>query len=340
MSKNDIFKEDLSSLNQSIWANKLYRREDIIWYSHFNRFGVLDPYNGVGRTKEYLFFTKPDLNLVKPGTDTLNPELKNQPFFNDLIQRYPEVIGQLQASNGIGDKGPFMAVLSNAVKNTLELQSISATEIDTGATIYGTNYTYRGWGFDSDEGLEFSLEFEDTRYLEIYNLLKAYEEYERLKHIGLVTPPNINNAPVVDGKCFSYYIENKILHDQFSIYKFIVDEDGETILYYAKLWGVYFKNVPRDAFSDLKEGGLTYAVEFKAAFIDDMNPLILSDFNDIVMPQAKKGTELPLYNTNLHCMDGRWARIPYVAKVEKSKSGSAWNNTNKMKYMYKLKWRV
>lgn len=338
MSVNNIFK--ISDLNEVLWANGIYNRSDIQWYKKFKRFGegALDPYNAVSGTKEYLFFTKPDLHIVLPGKSSLNPELENQPYFVELLQRYPDVIAQLQASNGIRSKTPFMNILSNSVKNTLELGSVTSSVVDTSATIYGTSYNYRGWGYTSDEKQEFSLEFEDTKYLEIYNLVKAYEEYERLKHIGMVTPPNIDNAPMVNGKCFSYYIKNKILHDQFSIYKFIVEDDGESIIYYAKLWGVFFKSVPRDTFSDMKpDGGLTYAVEFEAAFVDDMNPTILTDFNNIVSPYINNTDVLPIYNTNKRMVDGRWATIPYVVKVKKN---SSWNGPNSMNHSYKLKWRI
>ena len=340
MSVNNIIGKNLSDMNDVLWANGIYDRSDIQWYSKFKRFGVLDPYNSINKTREYLFFTKPDLNLVIPRTGTLNPELSNQPYFVELLERYPDVIAQLQHSNGIGDQGPFMAVLSNSVKNTLELDGITSSVIDTPSTIYGTAYNYRGWGFNSDEKKEFSLEFEDTRYLEVYNLIKAYEEYERLKHLGMVTPPNINNDPVINGKCFSYYIKNKILHDQFSVYKFIVDEDGETIIYYAKLWGVFFKNVPRDAFSDMNtDGGLKYAVEFEAAFVDDLNPTILTDFNSIVSPYITNTSDLPIYNKEKRMINGAWAKMPVVAKVTK-KNGSVWDAPNTMKHTYKLKWRV
>ena len=281
----DIFpKENLEDMNNVLWANGIYNRKDIEWYTKFRRFGGIDPYNAPLGTKEYLFFTKPDLHLVQHGTSILNPELANQPYFIELYKQYPEIISQLQQGSDMGfNTGPFMTILSNSVKNTLELQPITSEVIETAANIYGTAYNYRSWGYSSDEKIEFSLEFEDTKYLEVYNLIKAYEEYERLKHLGLVTPPNRDSTPTVNGKCFSYYIRNKILHDQFSIYKFIVDADGETIIYYAKLWGVFFKNVPREAFSDMKtEGGLTYAVEFEAAFVDDMNPTILGDFYKLV----------------------------------------------------------
>ena len=338
--KHKIFSKNLSELNEVLWANNLCHRSDIVWYKKFNRFGALDPYNALGRTREYLFFTKPDLHIVEPGTNTLNPELGNQPYFAELRSRYPDVISQLQNSSSIGNGGPFMVLLSNAVKNTLELPTISSSVVDTPSTIYGTSYNYRGWGFTSDEKVEFSLEFEDTRYLEIYNLVKAYEEYERLKHIGVVTPPNIDNAPSVNGRNFNYYIKNKILHDQFSIYKFIVDEDGETIVHYSKLWGVFFKNVPRDAFSDMKvEGGLTYNVDFEAAFIDDMNPTILTDFNQLVSPYLDNTKDLPIYNQSKRMINGAWATIPVITKVSK-KNNSVWNGPNTMNHIYKLKWRV
>lgn len=344
--KTDVFGKNLSKINEVLWANHIYDRSEIQWYTKFNRFGCLDPFNGVGKSREYLFFTKPDLHIVKPYTNELNPELSNQPYFNELIERYPDVIAQLQLSNGIGDQGPFMAILSNSVKNTLEIQGITSSVVDTPSTIYGTSYNYRGWGFSSDEKQEFSLEFEDTRFLEIYNLVKAYEEYERLKHLGLVSPPNIDNAPSVkiNGRdvCFSYYIRNKILHDQFSVYKFIIDEDGETIMYYAKLWGVFFKNVPRDAFSDMNnDGGLKYALEFEAAFIDDLNPTILTDFNQIVSPYISGTKDMPIYNKNVKAIDGAWATIPVIAKVNKKDIRSiAWNAPKTMNHVYKLKWRV
>lgn len=344
-----IFPKNLSDMNNILWANGIYNRADIQWYKKFNRFGALDPFNAVSGSREYLFFTKPDLHIVTPGTMNLNNELKNQPYFNELLERYSDVITQLQDSNG-RNKGPFMTLLSNSVKNTLELPSISSSTVDTPATIYGTSYNYRGWGFPSDEKVEFSLEFEDSKFLEVYNLVKAYEEYERLKHIGMVTPPNINNDPSDgNGNSCSYYIKNKILHDQFSIYKFIVEDDGETIIYYAKLWGVFFKNVPRDAFSDMKtEGGLRYAIDFEAAFIDDMNPTILSDFNELIYsyhPNVKDSTkDLPIYNSNTRMIDGRWATTPIIVKEKTRNDNNVakanWGGPSTMKHTYKLKWRI
>ena len=353
---NEIFPNGLSDMNDILWANGIYNRHDLEWYTKFKRFGIKDPYSAPTGSKEYLFFTKPDLHLIPAWSgfaSGINPELSNNQYFNELFARYPGVITQLQSSWSREDSNPFMAILSNGVKNTLDLPAIEADTIDTPDSIYGTAYNYRGWGYKSDETISFSLEFEDTKYLEIYNLVKAYEEYERLKHMGIVTPPNIENDPVDEnGRSMSYYIKNKILHDQFSIYKFIVEDDGETIIYYAKLWGVFFKNVPRDTFSEMKtDGGLTYAVEFEAAFVDDMNPIILKDFNSLVYKYKDSTSALPVYNADKRMIDGSWATIPIIAKnditdgylemenSEGKKVKVPWNGPKNMKHIYKLKWR-
>lgn len=331
-------------------SNNLYDRSEIEWYSKFNRFGCLDPYNGVGNTKEYLFFTKPDLHLVEPGSSTLNPELSGSSFFNELINIHPDIINQLQQSAdmfGDGNSNPFIPLLSNSVKNTLELPEISAEMTDTPGTLYGTSLEYRRDGFNSDEKHDFSLEFEDTRYLELYHFFKAYEEYERLHNDGIITPPNIDNAPVDknSGYAYSYYIRTGRIHDQYAVYKIITDDDYETILYYAIVQGVTSKTVPRDAFSDLKaDGGLRYSIGFRGQFVKDLEPWILSNFNSTITDSkilSNTPTYLPIYDTSAGRVNGDWAVMPFIVREEVSKMGpGVWLGPSNTKYVYKLKWRM
>src|SRR5574344_999604 len=106
-------------------ANLLYKADEVEWYTKFNRFGVIDPEDELGTTKEYLFFVKPDLHLFKSGNDnTLNPELSSYPYFLDLFQNnatFP-VLRHLQISNNVGkSQTPFMNILSSAVNSNLDL---------------------------------------------------------------------------------------------------------------------------------------------------------------------------------------------------------------------------
>lgn len=224
------------------------------------------------------------------------------------------------------------------------MPEITAGVVDTAATIFGTSIDYRGDAFNAGEKYEFSLEFEDTRYLELYIMFKAMEEYAQLKKFGIVTPPNINKVPADDnGYAYSQYIQNKELHDQFSIFKFILDEDYQDIVYYGFLVGVFTKSVPREAFSDLDpNNGLRYNVQFEAQFVDDMKPYILTDFNNLVSNMSSPGKKLlSVYNTKTGEVDGRWAKSPYVIKQHKSTTDpAAWLAPASMEYKYQLKWRI
>lgn len=348
----EVYNEgDFTSLLKS---NCIYSKEDIAWYNKFNRFGCLDPYNRLGITKEYLFFVKPDLHIWEPNTTTLNPQLMSNPFFRELSNQYPFVVQSLQRSAGDFSKSvrmsrnPFMSILSNTVKNTLDLEDLSAEDIDTSANMYGSKLTYRNHTWVGDENFDFSLEFEDSKYLEIYNLVKAYDEYNRLSRFGIVDPPNVDNA-VVSSSGYNYnnYVKNRELHDVFGIYKFIVDEDYETIIYYAYLTGVYFKNVPRASFSDITTGDpLKYNLQFHAFSVEDEDPRILEDFNRLVSESygldglSAPGDALPIYDDIKGRVDGDWALCPWITKTYKAKvDASAWSGSDGMQYRYKLTWR-
>lgn len=349
-------RDDFNSkeFNSILKSNGLYDKSEIEWYSKFNRFGYLDPYNRLNITKEYLFFVKPDLHIWEPGTTILNPQLISNQFFVDLSERYPYVVQSLQRSAG-GDsetaKSPFMTILSNAKKNTLDLEDINAEDVETSPNMLGTKIMYRRHTWSEDENKDFSLEFEDSRYLEIYNLVKAYDEYHRMSSQGKVDAPNLSGAPI-SGSGYNYneYIQNKELYDTFGIYKFIVDEDFETIIYYAYLCGVYFKNVPRGSFSDITQGDpLKYTLQFHTFSVEDSNPIILADFNSLITDAygdiTKTTQPLPIYNydsiNNVGRVDGSWAKCPWITKVHKTKSNThAWNGSNGMGYIYKLTWRV
>lgn len=351
-------------------SNLIYDRKELCWYEKFNRFGALDPYNNLSFAKEYIFFTKPDCHIFTPNTTTLQPALADDAFFVDAAKRYPHVIQQLQKSAGTvsGDdtdivNNPFMVLLSNSVKNTIDFQALSASEMDNSVNMWGSTIPYRKDAWLGDENVDFSLEFEDSRYLEVYMLLLMYEKYERYKTSGLIYPPNIDNADEF-GEAhhnFNSYIANKELHDTFGIYRFIVAEDYETIIYYAYVCGAYFNSVPRDAFNDLKNGdGLRFSADFKAFTILDMDPRILFNFNKLVRDAySNKGVgydNLPIFgekgygslidefgaqrtNTPKDRVNGNWATFPFITK-ETAGGNVAWNGSAGMGHQYKLKWKV
>lgn len=307
--------EILNTLN----SNHYYQKNQIDRYKKFSRFGFLDPYNASSVKKEYLFFTKMDLHLFNPNSDTLNPELNNNPFFTEAYRNYKDTMHQLQwSTRNISKTGPFANLLSNTVRSKLELGDINMEELETGSNIYGTKMVYPLATTTSSNNQDFSLEFEDTKFLDVYMFFRIWYEYELLKTDGQVSPPTED------------YIINKVLHDQMSCYKIVVGEDMQTIVYWAKCWGVYPTSVPRSVFGDsMQDGPINISVSFKCQWIEDMDPNILSDFNKIVASQLKTfKKDIPIYNNTSKSASGEWVNVPYVVST-----------TLNGRRCYKLKWR-
>lgn len=288
-------------------------------YTKFDRISCIDPFNSINTTKEFIFFTKPDLHIFQNGSpNSLNPELSKYPIFRDGLGRYNNVLQQLQSSCK-ECSSPFMNLLSNTVRSNMDLPDVNADDIVTSANILGTTMSYRKSSEPSDNSPDFTLEFEDTKNLEVYMLFKFYDIYSRLKSKGWITPP------------YDYYIQNKIIHDQFSAYKFIVGDDMETIIFYAKYWGVYPRGYPRSALSDIPTGtGLRFSIPFKAQWVDDMTPEILIEFNRLA-ESAGRGSYFPWYDDTINGTSGKWANMPYVVKKQ---------SYNSPMTKYQLKWKV
>ena len=100
----------------------------------------------------------------------------NIPFFQEMLSRYKNVLKQLQISHS-GNNSPLMNLITNSVKSNLDLPGIVATDSATGANIYGSTIKYRWTSVESDNNYDFGLEFEDSKYLEVYMMFKAFDEY-------------------------------------------------------------------------------------------------------------------------------------------------------------------
>lgn len=313
---DDLYTTALHSVN-------LFKKDEIDLYNNIYRFGLFNPYGAVTNLKEYLFFTKPDLNIISRDdlgvvdpSGSLNPDLINLPFWKSLDQGgRRKTIECLQNSYSSG----WNMLLQNSVVSNLEIPGLEGTVVESPVNDYGVGFQYRGTSEASDDSLEFSLEFKDTKWLDVYYFFKTYEEYETLKHHGTVSP-------------WKGYITNRILHDQFAIYKFMVDEDMETIIYYCKLYGVMPMNLPREVFSTADfSNGLSFTISFRAAFFEDMRPDIISDFNTLSSSFDAGKYQYETYNPITATADFRPARSAYISKFQRSDAPGGW--------VYKLKWR-
>ena len=285
-------------------------------YQKFARYERLDPNNWMGSTREFIFFTTPDLQLFKGPV--LNPSIANNALMVEAFKRYNDVLQSLSYS---ACGRPFVNLLSNYKRSNVDLPDINtASDYETSKNILGSSLFYRGTSYESDENHEFSVEFEDTKYLEVYMWFRLFDEYERMKHYGLVD--------FVDDR----YLNGKIIHDQMAMYKFIVGEDGESIIHYSKFIGVYPKNVPRSTFSDLPaDGNVKFTINFKAAYVEDMDPNIILDFNEIAKKIPAGDPSLGGYMDEFNGWSGEYMQRPYIAlpaymQFQGGTAGGAVNN--------------
>lgn len=282
----DQIKTDLNSDNlikKTMRAHGVFEASDMKYNTEFYPLQRNDPFNRVEGTREIVFFTKPSLPFLKNNTGELKDEFAETPYFNNLYSRgYTRTLVDLSYPNGGGGTDPacpFIHILTNRITAPIDIPDIAVDELETAQNMWGTRLLYPKSSMSSDEGLDFTCEFEDTKYLEIYHLFKAWDLYRQGKWWGIFSPDKS-------------YIANKILYDQIAVYKFTIAEDGETLLHWCKWIGVYPKNISRSSFSEIpKEGPLKITVSFKlSGWFEDMEPNIISDFNQLIIDWAGSST--------------------------------------------------
>ena len=332
----------INNLSKIMHQNRIFSQPEVDWYQTFNRYGWIDPFTTDQICKEYLFFTKPDLfifdtkNYALAGPGTLSKSLSQIPFFRDAAERHKAALAQLQYTlNGPdGKQNPFMCLLTNAVTGKMDLPGITAEMQQATSNIYGVSLDYRSHSIKSDYAFDFSLSFADTAYLEIYTMVKAYDEYMRMMKMGEIKlNSDYNDSKSSIYNTYKQYIIDRIIPEQFSVYKFLVGSDGETILYYAKATGVYFTDVPRSDFGDPGNDGFKFSLTFHANFIEDNNPLILTEFNAI-SPAASR-SYIDVYDSD--GINNEWAKYPKIVYATAS-DGDKRVARRSVSKDYRLKW--
>ena len=316
-------------------------------FTKFAKYGIMDLYNEHTFSREYLFFTKPDLHIMETGQrGYLYKPLRQLPFFIDALRLYPQCIYSLQQtlpSSTPVSKTKYMPILSNQVSSTLDLPAISATETGGNVNLYQFGINTRDGSELSDCNVEFSLEFKDTKYLDVYMLFKIYDEYVRETYKRDILPTKIS------------YIDNKIDSKSFSVYKVIVD-DTNTVMYYTKITGVYPVSVPRDAMSGFDGNSIKETIQFKGQFVRDMDPVIIQELNLLTcksigldinsdgnvsiqknyVKYASDEESSKTYYGHGHT-NTTWGSCPLILQSNVKKIGASLNNSGD-NYLYKLFW--
>lgn len=302
--------------------NKLYslynrNPNDIDNIRKINRFRMRNPNDELAKTTGYVFFVRPDLNILS-GDKALTRQAQNCPEFVQAFEDYIAILYSLNRAGG-GRSGsiasPFINMITgSATSFTPQDATIDMEEV--GETFVGYKMNYGKFTADSMNGGEISIKYRDNRFLEIYKLHHVWYSYIMHLRRGKINPKKA-------------YIDDKILDYQTSAYYFVVAEDGESIVYAAKYFGIFPKNIPSSAFAYTDgEGGhtmLEYDISYNWTFRDDYNYMhIFKEFNDITK-NTSGSKRMNTFNRNSYTMANMWAK---TARIE----GSIRDQAYKLKF--------
>lgn len=235
--------------------------------TEYNRFKLPNPDYTLSRGFMHVFFTKPDLNLI--GSDgKANSQLKDDPTIKYYYQHNKDLIYSLVKKNKQKHQDDFNYFLSNRAESfTPKDKSITTDK-------YGTSYTGYAIQFgrhahDSLGADQFDIQYTDDYDLSVLHMHEIWTKYIENVYRGRWSPR-------------IEYIYKKILDYACSCYVILTAEDGETILYWEKYYGVFPINVPYSALSWNAGAPLThpqYTISYAYSWREPMNPTALAEFN-------------------------------------------------------------
>lgn len=284
------------------------------YHYNFNRFRMEFPDIVLRNTLGYVVFTRPDLNLYsyssKSGiydTTKLSPEMVVDPRMRYLAAHNPALAKGLTKD---GIKGHnFNPFLSNMVQS-LEVMDDSVDTLETGETFTGYKTLYSKNNIKSITAGNLSIKFKETFDIGVTNMFQLWVDYQSNVYKGVFTPKN-------------EYIWQKVIDYACDIYYFLLDQDGETILFWSKYYGCFPINVGKSVFS-FDYGGQVQMPDITQTFAymykEDLTPNTLVEFNqDAGISSSNKAIPyIPVYNKAYGHSGSTWAGVPFVSTYSAS----------------------
>lgn len=313
---------DMPAIRKSLNIDVNGRRSLFNQYvNRYNRFKMVYGDDMLSRTFAHVFFVRPDCNIFKSGTNNtyqLVTGLENSPDFYYARRHSPELLSQLTYST-IGAKHQFMLYPSNRVRS-FEVADEYITTDSYGQGCTGYKIPYGKHNVESRTADKFSCTYIDDRDLHIYHLHKLWMDYISYVYRGKAMPKK-------------QYVQNKVIDYATCVYYILCAEDGETIIFWSKYWGVFPTKAPSSTFSYSADnpGGIQkpeFTIEYQYAWKEDFNPLSLVEFNE--HGGDHKYTYIPSYQPKKLGPAYTWSGAPFI---------ETFNSSNDVPYTFKLRFR-
>lgn len=293
---------------------------------YYNRFKKPLENLGVPRGFGHVFFIKPCCNIFNENRTALNNYLIGNQMFLYAFNKYPELLKELSDVITSNTGHNFMLSFSNFCTG-LSIDDESLATESYGKSYTGFQITYGKHNNAFKTAGTLNLSFTETRDLQIYHLHKLWMEYISKCYRGQITPK-------------LEYIASKTLDYASAVYYIVTAEDGETILYWSKFYGVFPTGFPTSEFSftsgDMIKPSDRINITYAYSFREDFDPDILMEFNYNagITGDEEKLNYTPLYDPKLGHSGRNLVGAPYIELVKNGSDGS------KDEYTYKLRFRT
>lgn len=287
--------------------------------SNYNRFKLPQVNDALQKGFGHVFFVKPNCNIFKSTVSReLTASLQNRSVFNYVNKNTPSILSELTTDVGSTD---FMLSLSNKC-NSLSLNEESIEDNTYGKNFSGYKIAYGKNNVESKTASSLTIGFDDDRFLHVYQLHKLWIEYISGVYRGTIAPRNED-------------VINKTLDYAGAVYYIVTAEDGETIIYWSKYYGIFPTNIPISHLSWTKGNIIkdpNFDVTYKYSFKEDFNPLTLTEFNkNARIGNVGSLVYEPTYDSTLGHSGKTWVKRPYI-QMEDDVRGNSQSHTYKLKY--------
>ena len=305
----DSLKKDMQKLYKDI--NLDIRSEKDLYekmFESYNRFKLPNPDDFLSHAFAHIFFTRPDCNVLTSDGSGLADGVKSNPNFDYAWCHRKRLVTNLSMTKKSQD---FNLFLSNKAEE-FSLTDESIGTATTGMTYHKQQISYGKQNYESKANGEFTVKYTDNRFLDVFHFHKLWTDYISNVYSGLWYPK-------------TDYLWMKTLDYPCSVYYIITAEDGETILFWSKYYGVFPTNVPSSSYSWSKGNALTspeVSITYQYSFKEDFNPVSLVEFNlNSRIDEIDDIQYEPIYNEHLGSSGYTWVGRPFIETVSDSGSG-------------------
>lgn len=300
MKYDDKVLDALQAVKRNLNVPSAFSKKEIVdnIFTKFNRFRVAFPDIEMVNTVPMVFFTRPDLNLVDDNMK-LHEQANNDGRMYHIYKSNPKIITSL--TSGFSKLHYFNPLLSNFA-DSLEVMDESVDTLETGETFSGYKILYSKHNIKSITAGTMSIKFRDIYNLAITKQMQVMIDYQSKVYKGLMLPK-------------TQYIYDKVIDYAFNVYYFLLDRDMETIRFWTVYYGVFPINVPKSPLSYDRGSSVSLpelSVSFAYYHREDLNPLALTEFNDLGNGKGNGYKYSELYNSKIASVGPTWVGVPFI----------------------------